>query len=594
MSQTLRQLLKSFTKNIKGIMVMAFFLIFIMIVLIGTNSFIGMERLSRVNHMTSASYNVLMQMNSIEESINKVERGVWEHFSGNGWKSYVDTSQGANAKFNMDKQQLNASISSIGSLSWSVEVMQGSFPLNREKHYKLTFEAKSTMNRPIQLLFENSINFYKYHVADVNLTNNMKRYTVEFQMKDTADPLVRIVFALGQLPEMSVNEAHQVVIDHVKLVEEETGEELLHNGGFASKDVQVILEKTNNDFKQSIPSIKDSILHRPKQEELVNQLNKTLKQWVEENIQMIKRLNMTMGSSGNLNADQELQSFASMTMATKTEIIQLVNQIKELEKQYLSEKQQEAVKIKRLVYGSLVVVVGISIFLSLFIYLYFNRAIIIPIRWTSDWLKQMAEDADFNRVRGDELKEDKVHLAITEIRQLYYHMIDYHKMLCDEVQIDGLTGLKNRKMFDQVIVEWFDQKVPFSLILIDIDHFKNVNDTYGHLTGDEVIKHLAEHLKAITNEKILCFRYGGEEFGLLIREVHEDEVYSIAEHLRLIVEEGQGPTGGPVTISLGISNYQTDDDSPTPIIERADTALYKSKLNGRNRTTVFGLDIDRK
>jgi diguanylate cyclase (GGDEF)-like protein len=173
-------------------------------------------------------------------------------------------------------------------------------------------------------------------------------------------------------------------------------------------------------------------------------------------------------------------------------------------------------------------------------------------------------------------------------------MIDYHKLLCDEVQIDGLTGLKNRKMFDQVIVEWFDQKVPFSLVLIDIDHFKNVNDTYGHLTGDEVIKHLAEHLKAITNDKTLCFRYGGEEFGLLIREVNVDEVYSIAECLRLIVVEGQGPTGVPVTISLGISNYQTDDDSPTPIIERADTALYQSKLNGRNRTTVFGLDIDRK
>ena len=116
---------------------------------------------------------------------------------------------------------------------------------------------------------------------------------------------------------------------------------------------------------------------------------------------------------------------------------------------------------------------------------------------------------------------------------------------------------------------------------------------YGHLTGDEVIRQLAQHLKAITNEKTLCFRYGGEEFGILIREVNVDEVYSIAECLRLIVVEGPGPTGVPVTISLGISNYQTDDDSPTPIIERADTALYQSKLDGRNRTTVFGLDKDR-
>lgn len=103
-------------------------------VLIGTSSFMGMERLNRMNHQTSASYNVLMLMHSIEESINRVERGVWEHFSGNGWKSYVDTSQGANAKFNMDDQQLNASIYSIGSLPWSVQIMQSSFTLNQKNH----------------------------------------------------------------------------------------------------------------------------------------------------------------------------------------------------------------------------------------------------------------------------------------------------------------------------------------------------------------------------------------------------------------------------------------------------------------------------
>lgn len=161
MSQILRQLLKSFTKNIKGVMILAFFLIFMMMVLIGTISFIGMERLSKVNHMASDSYNVLVLMNSIEESINKVEDGIWEHFSGNGWKSYVDSGQGANAKFNMDDQQLNASIYSIGTLPWSIQVMQGSFTLNQEKHYKLIFDAKSTMNRPIQVLFENSIYYNK-------------------------------------------------------------------------------------------------------------------------------------------------------------------------------------------------------------------------------------------------------------------------------------------------------------------------------------------------------------------------------------------------------------------------------------------------
>ncbi|WP_160849091.1 diguanylate cyclase [Pontibacillus yanchengensis] len=571
---------------------MAFFLIFVMMVLIGTISFTGMERLSRVNHMASASYNVLMLMNSIEESINKVELEIWDHFSGNGWKSYVETSHGANAKFNMDDQQLNASMYSIGTLPWSVQVMQGSFTLNQKKHYKLIFDAKSTTTRPIQVLFENSIYYNKYQVATVNLMNDMKQYTIRFQMQNPTDQLVHIVFGFGQLPEMQLNDRHRIIIDNVTLIEEETGKELLNNGEFASKNVQLILEQTQNDFKQSIRSIQDSISDRPPQKELVNQLNKTLDQWLQENNQMIKELNMAMASSGNLNADQELQSFASITEATKSEITQLINQINEMEKQYLYNKKQEVVSIKRLVYGSLVIVVGISIILSLFIYLYFNRTIIRPIRWTSDWLKQMAEDDDSNMTRRDDLKESKVHLAISEIRQLYYHMIDYHKLLSDQVQIDGLTGLMNRRAFDQVIADWFDKKLPFSLILIDIDHFKNINDTYGHLIGDEVLKQLAQHLCAITNDRTLSFRYGGEEFGLLIREQDVGEAYVIAECLRHKVAEVQGPTGVSITISIGIAQYQTADDSSIPIIERTDTALYQSKLNGRNRTTVFDFDKD--
>jgi diguanylate cyclase (GGDEF)-like protein len=585
MSRILRQLLKSFTKNIKGVMILAFFLIFMMMVLIGTFSFIGMERLSRVNDMAGASYNVLMLMNSVEESVEEVERVGRDHFSGNGWKSYVDPSQGANAKFNMDDQQLNASIYSIGSLPWSVQVMQGSFTLNQKKQYKLTFDAKSTTNRAIQVLFENSIYYSKYHVATVNLTNNMKQHTIRFQMQSPTDPMVHIVFAFGQLSEMPVDVRHHLIIDNVSLVEEETGKELLNNGEFASKNVQLILEETKNDFEQSIRSIQNSISDRSQQKELVKQLNKTLQQWLQENNQMIQALNMTLASSGNLNADKELQSFASITRATNSDITQLIHQINELEEQHLHNKQQEVVSTKRLVYVSLVIVVGISIFLSLFIYYYFNITIIRPIRWTSDWLKHMAEEEDCNKTRQDDLKESKVHLAISEIRQLYYHMMDYHKLLCDQAQIDGLTGLLNRRAFDQVMSEWFDKGSPFSLILIDIDYFKKVNDTYGHLTGDELLKQLAQHLQEITNERTLSFRYGGEEFVILIREEYVDEAYDIAESLRRKVAEVQNPTGGPITISTGISQYQTDDASTISIIERADAALYQSKLKGRNRTT---------
>ncbi|WP_163192130.1 CHASE3 domain-containing protein [Clostridium thermarum] len=161
MRRVLRRLLNLLTKNIKGVMILAFFLIFTMMVLIGVFSYIGMNRLSRVNDMASDSYNVLMLMNSIDKSVEEVEQGVRDYFSGNRWKSYVDPSQGANASFNMNDQQLNVAINSIGTLFWSIQVIQGSFTLNEQKWYKLTFDAKSTRDRPIQVIIENSIYYTK-------------------------------------------------------------------------------------------------------------------------------------------------------------------------------------------------------------------------------------------------------------------------------------------------------------------------------------------------------------------------------------------------------------------------------------------------
>lgn len=590
MSRAEGKLFKSFTKNIKGIMILAFFLIIVMMVLIGTSSFIGIERLSKMNHLTDDSYNVLIQMDAIGKSANQLEHEIWGHFSGNGWKSYVDPTQGANAKFKMDNQELDVAVTSSGLLPWSVEVMQGSFTLDPQQHYRLTFDASSTVDRPIQVMFENSTYYNKYHVSIVNLTNDMKRHTIEFHMKESRDPLVRLVFAFGKVSENSIVAAHNLTLDRISLIEVETGKELLNNGDFASKDPQLALEETKNDFKQSIRSISDSVANRPEQKKMVNQLNQVLDQWSQENEQMINGLNLSISSSGNLNADQELQSLVSSTSETKSEVDQLINQINNLETEQLYKKQKETVSIKQFVYGSLILVVGFSLFLSLFIYLYFNRTIIKPIRKTSEWLKQMTEGEHFNIVQDNDLSGAKNYLAIREIRQLYYHLNDYHQLLCNQVQLDGLTGLINRKMFDQVIEKSFHQKSPAALLLIDIDHFKNINDTYGHLTGDEVIKQLAQHLSEIDVEGTLSFRYGGEEFAVLMPDTDIDEAYKVAELLRNKISRIQSPTGRPITISIGVADYQETDDSSIAIIERADMAMYQSKLYGRNRTTVFDYD----
>ncbi|MCH1626815.1 sensor domain-containing diguanylate cyclase [Ferdinandcohnia quinoae] len=176
---------------------------------------------------------------------------------------------------------------------------------------------------------------------------------------------------------------------------------------------------------------------------------------------------------------------------------------------------------------------------------------------------------------------------IYEVNQLYHHISKHITLLNDQIQLDGLTGIANRRTFDQIIKVWISNKIPFTLIMIDIDHFKKVNDTYGHLVGDDVLKYLSKMMVDVSNEGDLCFRYGGEEFGILIKDKETDDAYKIAERLRITVSEAPSPTGKPITISAGISSYHGSDLHPKEIIEKADTALYQSKHNGRNRITIF-------
>ena len=130
------------------------------------------------------------------------------------------------------------------------------------------------------------------------------------------------------------------------------------------------------------------------------------------------------------------------------------------------------------------------------------------------------------------------------------------------------------------------------MIMIDIDLFKKVNDTYGHLVGDDVLKYLSRMIEQHTSEDNLCFRYGGEEFGMLLVDTNIEEAFIVAEQLRKMVAETINPTGKPITISIGISSSRVEDQHPEEIIKRADAALFQSKMDGRNRTTCYNETCD--
>lgn len=155
---------------------------------------------------------------------------------------------------------------------------------------------------------------------------------------------------------------------------------------------------------------------------------------------------------------------------------------------------------------------------------------------------------------------------------------------------DGLTNLFNHRYFHQRI----DQEIArasrfgsiFSLILLDLDLFKAYNDIYGHLAGDQLLKKVSEILTKAIRTVDMAFRYGGEEFAIILPETRLNEAYVVAERIRREIEKNTSFREMPVTASLGVSNWPNDGIMKEEIINRADNALYKAKETGRNRTCL--------
>ncbi len=165
-----------------------------------------------------------------------------------------------------------------------------------------------------------------------------------------------------------------------------------------------------------------------------------------------------------------------------------------------------------------------------------------------------------------------------------------------QASLDPLTGIANRKTFDDTLNRAIDtavhEETNLCLMMIDIDHFKKVNDQQGHLIGDKVIKFIAAILKDMVKGKDLVARYGGEEFSIILENTPTSGAFALAESIRATIEKSRLTRTdnkehiGTITISIGIDNMQKGDDKDS-LIKRADKALYHSKNTGRNRVTNY-------
>lgn len=194
----------------------------------------------------------------------------------------------------------------------------------------------------------------------------------------------------------------------------------------------------------------------------------------------------------------------------------------------------------------------------------------------------------------DEL-ESKVQERTLELHIALQELEDVNRELAEKTTLDDLTGLYNRRFYDQKILAEYRRSrrnlSPLSLIVIDIDHFKKVNDTHGHLGGDECLTFIAKIMKASLHRSTdLACRYGGEEFCLIMPETTPDGAVAFAETLRNKISTSPVTFQGieiPLTISCGVASYQQQDGAtPETLFSAADQALYQAKHDGRNRVQL--------
>lgn len=182
--------------------------------------------------------------------------------------------------------------------------------------------------------------------------------------------------------------------------------------------------------------------------------------------------------------------------------------------------------------------------------------------------------------------------SLVKKKALLDNLCDRYEMAVNSAITDKLTGLYNRRYFDHFldleIKRSLRQNAHLALLMIDIDNFKKVNDTFGHLFGDKLLNKIGDLLKTETRDTDIVARYGGEEFAIVMSNTGLKEALQIAERIRQSIQAYSfEKINFSTTVSIGIAMYPFDANSLNELIEKSDNSLYKAKYQGKNRVYAY-------
>jgi len=202
----------------------------------------------------------------------------------------------------------------------------------------------------------------------------------------------------------------------------------------------------------------------------------------------------------------------------------------------------------------------------------------------------MQQSCTVGPLRDENNKINYIYLTVQDVTEVAAYE---HKLITMNTR-DGLTGIFNRRYLEAKLKEEFDRHIrynrPLSLIMLDIDHFKKINDTHGHQAGDFILKSLASTIDERIRAVDIVARYGGEEFCCLLPETTSDSALALAEFLRMGIEAEIyhfKDKSIKITISQGVSDLSEGIDSAEALLKMADDGLYESKRLGRNKVSMI-------